>query len=68
METRSLFTFDDAITAGIVTATLEGMEVQDAVKFAMACALEDSSHSMKGVRSRRAVEDRVESVSLRRLD
>lgn len=67
-EARSLFTFDDAITAGMVAATMEGMDVQDVVRFSMSCALEDSSHPMKGVRSRQAVERFMSSVQLERLD
>lgn len=65
---RSLFTFDDAITAGVVVATLENMPVEDVVKFSLACALEDSSHALKGVSSREAVERFLPSVSIERLD
>lgn len=64
----SLFTFDDALTAGAVWALQRGLPVEEAVRFAIACAAEDCRHTLKGLRGRQAVEAQLPYVTLERID
>ncbi len=63
----SLFRFGDALVAGMIAAHAEGMDVEEAVRFSMACAAEDSSHVLKGVSSREAAERCLAWVNIERL-
>ncbi len=64
---RSLFGASDALVAGLVAAHSEAMDAEDAVRFSMACAVEESSHALKGVSSREAVERCLAWVNIQRL-
>lgn len=63
----SSFGAGDALMAGMLLAFLERMPVEEAIRFAMACAWEDMRHIEKGISSREAVEELVPRVSVERL-
>jgi 1-phosphofructokinase family hexose kinase len=64
----SLFGADDALIAGLVVAREEGMNVEEAVRFATACAWEDTLHFEKGIRDRETVEGHMEKVEIQKLE
>lgn len=63
----SLFGASEALMAGLVVAHQERMDVEEAIRFAMACALEDAHHVDKGIRGRREVEALVDKIHLEKL-
>ena len=63
----SLFGASDALLAGLVLGLGERMPAEDAIRFAMAAALEDAMHMEKGVRSRASVEQHLSKVKLDRV-
>ncbi|EHM09853.1 hexose kinase, 1-phosphofructokinase family [Thermanaerovibrio velox DSM 12556] len=63
----SLFGAGDALMAGLILAFEEGMDEEEAIRFAMACAMEDSLHLEKGVSSRSAVESHLDQIKLTRV-
>ena len=63
----SLFGSSEALMAGLVVARAERMPVDETLRFAMACAQEDSFHVEKGVRGRREVEAIMDQVHLEKL-
>lgn len=67
-ETGSLLSAGDALMAGFVVACSENMSVEESIRFSMACAAENSTHVMKGIASREAVQRRLADISLERLD
>jgi fructose-1-phosphate kinase PfkB-like protein len=64
----SLFGADDALIAGLVVARKEGMNVEETVRFATACAWEDALHFEKGIRDRETVERLLEDVRIEKLE
>jgi len=64
----SLFGADDALIAGLVVAREEGMGVEETVRFSTACAWEDALHFEKGIRGRKAVEELLEKVQIKKLE
>jgi 1-phosphofructokinase family hexose kinase len=58
----------EALLAGFIVGKKENMSEEEAIRFAMACAYEDSSHVEHGVRNRRAVEDLMPTVRVERLE
>jgi 1-phosphofructokinase family hexose kinase len=67
-ESRSLFTAADALVTGMVVAEAEGMGVTDAIRFAMACAMENTSHTLKGLGGRGAVERFQPGIKVEKID
>lgn len=63
----SLLAIDDALMAGLAVALLEEMDVELAVRFAQACALEDTLHVRKGIRGRSMVESLVPKIMVEKL-
>ena len=64
----SLFAAADALITGLIVGGEEGMDVEDRIRFAMACAWEDSMHVEKGFSSRKAIEALMPRVQLERFD
>lgn len=64
----SLFGSDDALMAGLALARTEKMDVEEAIRFSLACAWENSLHVEKGCRSREAVEELVDRVHIEKLE
>lgn len=63
----SLFGAEDALIAGILVARKEQMDVEQSIRFGLACAWEDALHLEKGVRGRESVESLVSRVRLEKL-
>lgn len=63
----SMFSAGDALVAGLVVANKEGMDVEETIRFSMACAMEDTSHLEKGVGSREGVERYMDRVDIEKL-
>jgi 1-phosphofructokinase family hexose kinase len=57
----------EALMAGFIVGKKEDMSEEECVRFAMACAYEDSSHAEHGVRNRKAVENFMNTVRVKRL-
>lgn len=64
----SLFGADEALISGMVIAREEQMDVESTIRFATACAWENSRHIEKGVRGREAVEELMPRVLIEKLD
>jgi 1-phosphofructokinase len=64
----SLFGSDDALMAGLIVAQMEKMDVENTIRFALACAWENSLHVEKGCRSREAVEALLDRIRVERLE
>lgn len=64
---RSIFTASDALLAGLIVAHEEKMSVQDSIRFSMASAWESATHTGKGIRNRKAVEEFIPRVEIERL-
>ncbi len=63
----SLFGASDALIAGMVLAWKENMNVEDTIRFALACAWDDATRVEKGFKSREAIEQRIPLVKLEKL-
>ncbi|SMG43789.1 1-phosphofructokinase family hexose kinase [Dethiosulfovibrio salsuginis] len=63
----SMFSAGDALVAGLVVANEEGMDVEEAIRFSMACAMEDAAHLEKGVGSREDVLHYMDKVDLEKI-
>lgn len=63
-----LFTARDALVTGIVMADAEGMDTEDSIRFAMACALESSTHVDRKVKGRASIESYLDAVTVEKLD
>ncbi len=66
-EVVSMFSAGDALVAGLVVANEEGMDVEEAIRFSMACAMEDATHVEKGVGSRENVNRYMDRVDIEKL-
>ena len=64
----STYTFDDALSAGVISAHRRNLKGEALVRFAMACALEDSKHKFKGLRGLDEVRCNCDSILVERLD
>lgn len=63
-----LFTARDALITGMVIADAEGMNIEDSIRFAMACAIESSTHLDRNIRGRASIEPYIDKVTLEKLD
>lgn len=63
----SMFGAGEALMAGLIVGFIEGMDVEDVIRFSMACAWEDALHIEKGVSSREKVEDLMKEVALEKI-
>ena len=63
-----LFTARDALVTGMVIADAEGMGTEDSIRFAMACAIESSTHVDKNINGRASIEPYIDKVTLEKLD
>lgn len=63
-----LFTARDALVTGMVIADAEGMGTEDSIRFAMACAIESSTHVDKNIKGRASIEPYIDKVTLEKLD
>ncbi len=63
----SLFGVEDALVTGFIIAREENMDTESAIRFATACAWEDSLHVEKGFRGRSQIEDLVPLVKVEKL-
>ncbi|PIE54133.1 MAG: sugar kinase [Dethiosulfovibrio peptidovorans] len=63
----SMFSASDALVSGLIVAYLEGLSSEDAIKFSMACAMEDATHVAKGISSREAAERLMSTVLIEKL-
>ena len=64
----SLFAADDALVAGFIIAREEKMDTEDTIRFATACAWEDSLHVEKGFRDRSEIDKLAPLVRIDKLD
>ncbi|MDO9509459.1 MAG: 1-phosphofructokinase family hexose kinase [Thermovirgaceae bacterium] len=64
----SLFGADDALVTGFIIAREENMDVESTIRFATACAWDDSLHVDKGFRSRPEIEELAPRVKVEKLD
>jgi 1-phosphofructokinase family hexose kinase len=64
----SLFAADDALVAGFIIAREEKMDTEDTIRFATACAWEDSPHVEKGFRDRSEIDKLAPLVRIDKLD
>ena len=64
----SLFAADDALVAGFIIAREEKMDTEDTIRFATACAWEDSLHVEKGFRDRAEIDKLAPLVRIDKLD
>ncbi|MCF7935563.1 MAG: 1-phosphofructokinase family hexose kinase [Synergistales bacterium] len=64
----SLFGASDALIGGMLLAYQEGMDIQEGIRFCMACAWQDSLQVEKGVSTREAVEELMPKVRVEKLD
>jgi len=58
----------EALMAGFIVGKKENMSEEDHIRFAMACACEDTRHVEKGVYSRKAVEELMSSIQVDKLE
>ena len=58
----------EALLAGFIVGKKENMPEEECIRFAMACACEDSNHVEKGVRGRGSVEKLMPSIQVDRLE
>ena len=49
-------------------ADAEGMGTEDSIRFAMACAIESSTHVDKNINGRASIEPYIDKVTLEKLD
>lgn len=63
----SLFGADDALVTGFVIAREENMDTESTIRFAAACAWEDSLHVEKGLRNRAEIEKLAPLVKVDKL-
>lgn len=63
----SLFSAGDALAAGLIVAHKEKMSPEEAIRFSMACAMEDSTHVGKGIKGREALDRYLSTVEIEKI-
>ena len=66
-EIISVFGANDSLMAGMAAARQEGMDVEETIRFAMACVLADVQHVKKGIPSRALVEASMPRVQIDKI-
>ncbi len=64
---RSLFGSADALMTGVLVGYIEKMSIEEMIRFAMACALEDTLHLEKGITSREKVEELLDEINIEKI-
>lgn len=66
-EIVSVFGANDSLMAGMAVAREEGMNIEETIRFAMACVLADVQHMKKGIPSRALVESSMSRVQIDKI-